>query len=310
MRIRRALSVIAHVDGLREIHSELARPVRAAQLRAVFDREGIEVTRAKIRRRAFVDGAEGVFVVTLRNDLAARVQTKVLLHEYAHIHLHLTDSDGEVTRQLLACQRGDVREHEADLFAALLWYGPDATPSHPAIAPIYAKLEAPAFVRAAPTQIPLPLPEPLPRYHGKKVIRVGKVQRPKKPWWFGPSPVTGLRGVSHNALRFDWKDDGKPLGFFHLDLGWIKVYDRMRVEADGQRTAVLVKCGDKRTRWREFVVSSTVRRVYTFRDGERRGRSVEELDRQILAARRRWNVGDVGGQKVSATPNVVREDVK
>jgi hypothetical protein len=289
--------VLAIVDELRGVHPELMQPLRWRGLQRILEREGISVGYRAIPQRAFVQGFDGDFHITVRADLSARVVTKVVAHEYGHAVLHMTER-GEVVRQLHECARGDTREREADLFAALLWFGPAAGPdTHPVIAQLIADIEAPRFIHPAPAQIPLPLPEPAPVYRRPK--RHPQSKSKNRKWWVGRRPAVGIDGVSHDALRFNWDRGGKPLAFFHYDLGWIDVYDRAVIEHDGRRRAVLLRCGDKRTQQRIFVVSSSDRRRYTFADGETRGRSIDELNAQIAKASSKSTVRPTSGSHSS-----------
>jgi len=298
-RARRFLSVIAAVDTAREQHPEFREPLNAARLARAFRREQIDVLRRAISAKAYVQGADGSYVIIVSAALHGRNETRVLAHEYGHIRLHLGER-GEVVRQLAPCRRGDPREYEAELFALLLRLGPAATPDHPDVARLVAKMEAASYRERAPEQLPLSLAERVPPlaiksfaeftaeerrdFEERRARAAARRRRGARPSLPGSS--VGL-GCSHDALLFDWSRAGKPLRYFHLVLGWLEVYDGMRVRATGGRSRwVLVKCGDRRAEQRLFVISATDRRRYVFADGEKRGRSPKELDAQLARASR------------------------
>lgn len=287
IRYQRARNVLWMADHLREVHPILNLPVRRQALKIVLDAEGVIVTRAAMRRRAFVDGGNGSYVITVRNDLDGVVLTKVLLHEYAHIHLHLTGEMGEITRQLFPCRPGDVREDEADLLAAVLWFGEDVTPDYGPIAKLVAKVDAPRLVIpvAEPEQLQLGVPRGVPMYkgpalpagdHGSFNTVEGERRRPADRYK-GPRIKVG---DSHDSLLFDWSKDGKPLGFFAGNRGWCDIWDTMPpLYPDQPREIVVV--GDRRAQTRDFIFSTTERYRYEFAQRERRGRSPKELLAQI-----------------------------
>lgn len=198
-RERRALGVLALADEFRAAHTELVHPARSRAVQRILARMDISVGCAPIHERGFIQGFDGDFHITVRSGLPTQIVTKVILHELGHAMLHMTER-GEVVRQLHECTRGDLREREADLFAALLWFGPEVTPSHPVIAKLVADLEAPRFKRPLPEQIPLPLPQPAPVYRPPR----RPVPKYKRRWgkWntpWGPD-AAGARQVSHEEL--------------------------------------------------------------------------------------------------------------
>lgn len=268
----------------------LVLPVRRQALHQVLEAEGILITRASIRRRAYVDGGNGSYIITVRDDLAGEAYIKVVLHEYAHIHLHMGSEDGEVTRHLFPCRRGDVREAEADLLAAALWYGEDATPDFGPVARLMAKVDARQLIRpvTVPLQLAFEMPLGVPMYrspagpatdYGSFNPDAGWTRRPRNRY---KGPRLKL-GDSHDSLLFDWGKNGKPLGYFHLQKGWCDIWDSMYDRVLDGRTEIL-PCGDRRAQRRDFVFSSTERYRYLFKQNEKRGRSPKELDAQIAAS--------------------------
>lgn len=278
--------MLAAVHAAREIHPELQRPLSITGIERVLKREEIDVVRRAIRADAFVEGGLGSYVIVARAGLNPRKERRVLAHEYAHIRLHYQELN-EVVYQHGHCDKSDAREIEAQLFARLLELGPTATPDHPEIAKYVAALDAPRFKRPAPAQAELPLPMGVPMYrsaagpatdHGSFNPDAGR--RPRQRYK-GPR----LRvGDSHDSLLFDWSKAGKPLGYFHLRLGWLDVWDTMPAPREGKRE--ILTCGDRRAQWRDFVISTTDRRRYEFAQGEKRGRAPKELDKQIERAKR------------------------
>lgn len=287
---QRARNVLWMADSLRERHPVLILPVRRLALRSVFEREGIIIARAPIRSRAYVDGANGSFVITVRRDLDGQRLTKVLLHEYAHVHLHFPEHDG-VTRQLYPCRPGDVREAEADLLAAALWYGEDATPDFSPIAKLMAAVDAPRLARpiVPPDQLSLGIPAGVPMYRGPAGPATGygsfNPDAGRRPRNRCKGPRLKV-GDSHDSLLFDWSKDGKPLGYFHLQLGWMDIWDTMPDPSGKEGKREILTCGDRRAQWRDFIISTRDRRRYEFAQGEKRGRAPKELDKQIERAKR------------------------
>ncbi|MFI5228406.1 MAG: ImmA/IrrE family metallo-endopeptidase [Gemmatimonadales bacterium] len=293
-RRHRVLNVLAAVDAAREAHAELALPLNWNRLERVFARERIQILRLPIESNAYVIGRAPVFTVILNSNRPARHHTRYAAHEYGHIALHFAQR-GEVEKNLAPCQRGDPREWEAELFALMLRLGPEATIETPDVAAMAAKITAADFRKRVPAQLDLPLAEGTPAYRppskrfghgshnpdaGRDLRRTPKGQRPRMA---GSS--IGL-GVSHDSLLFDWSRDGKPLRYFHLELGWLDVYDLLSVSRGGHRRIVTLECGDRRAECRMFVVSSTDRRRYVFAEGEKRDRSPKALDRQIATSER------------------------
>lgn len=310
-RYGRSRNVLWFADELRERHEVLQLPARRETVSHVLSQEGIAITRAPIRGRAYVDGADGVFVITVRRDVAGSRLTKVLLHEYAHVQLHMAQETGETARQLFPCLAHDPREAEADLLAALLWFGPNADQTNnEAIARLVAAVDAPAFTRdiAEDQQLRLGVPGGAVVFRpddATRAINEGLVSPPKPPI-YGPfvDPdraardrkrrlfgATGRRALytsqDVHSPYFDWSRDGKPLRWFHPDLGWIDVYDGRRGdEQDGRSRWQLLRCGDDHAEQRVFVLSTSDRRRYVFAPGEARGRRREELTGQLYLAQR------------------------
>lgn len=287
----RALNVAAIVDEVRRQHPELHR-LTPRRIRRAIAADGIRVLEGRIRRPARSRAFDGVYVITLRRGLGPREAARWALHEYAHIKLgHFSDGE-EIERQLTPCRAGDPREVEAEMFVLMLRLGSEATPETPAVARLVAELEAPRYVKRMPAQLPLELPEGAPVYkpesERRPAIHQPGAPRPRTPRGHRPKLLgssIGL-GVSHNSLLFDWSRDGKPLRYFHLKLGWIDVYDGLRVGEPGKMRWELLKFGDRRASHRVFVISSSDRRRYAFLEGEKRGRGPKELDAQIRVASR------------------------
>ncbi len=243
-RYHRSRAIMAVIDDLRESHPELTRPLRSEGIRSVLAREGIAVTHGEIAAAAYIDGEEGDLVITLRSGLSARESTKALIHEYGHAKLHLTER-GEIVRQLLPCTEGDIRETEADLFAALLWVGPGATMEHQGIARLVTALDRPGE-----TQRSLDLPAAV---------------------W----PQIGIR------LEFTKK--GRVRRFYDSEFGWVQVLDVIHT-LTGAGWAYL-EAGEPLALKRHFIVSTADRRVYRFqRAKESRRPTLKHLERQLRAA--------------------------
>lgn len=284
-RVRRSFNVIATVDAVRERHAELRRPLTVTTIRRVLEQEGIDVLRQPIRAYAYVEGGLGTFAIVMRSGLNPRHERRVLGHEYAHIKLHYQESS-EVVYQHRSCHRGDATEIEAQLFVRLLELGPDAGPDHPDVAQYVAALDAASLQRPLPSQLSLPLPEAVPVYVPPS-IRYGHGSH-------NPGAIEDARGrhrrrgpilvAAPHSPYFDWSKNGKPLGWFHPELGWIQVYDLARLDHDGRSRVVTLEAGSKTAEVRVFVVSATDRRRYTFSEGERRTRTREALALQFMKA--------------------------
>jgi hypothetical protein len=290
-RVNHIMSV---VEELRDGHwwTVGAVGVRWEQARRLARELSIEVLRWPIADEAFTLGQPEGFVAILRNDLRGRRPTQILLHEIGHVVLHMSGEHG-LEKHLYPCKRGDPREAEAELFARMLYYGPKAGPDNNAkIAEAVGAIEGGAARKRQPVQLPLELPESTPEYrppstrmgHGSynpdAIRRTKKGQRPRLL-----GSTIGL-GVSHDSLRFDWSKEGKPLRFFHYELGWLDVYDGLLTGHEGRPKWEIIQCGDRRATRRRFVVSSTDRRDYWFSEGEKRTRSVDALNTQIARAER------------------------
>lgn len=283
----RVLNVVAAVEAAREAHPELEAPLTGHRLWRVLARESIAVLRAPIRQAARASGFDGDFVITLQAGLPARQAWKYAAHEYGHIKLHLAER-GEHIRNLSPCRRGDPRELEANLFALLLVLGPAHTVEHPDAARIADAIVARALRASRPPQIPLPITGP--QTHPPVPTPPAPDDRKESPLHFvlrtrremaGRRARTWGHGCSHDALRFDWSKEGRPLRFFDYTHGWLDVYDLHRDAAGRIET---LKAGDRRAAVRVFVLSATDRRRYVFADGEQRSRSVHDLERHLRAA--------------------------
>jgi hypothetical protein len=289
---RRALNVFVVVEELRRRHPELAAPLRGRRRRLwdVIAREGVDVRAGWIGQPARSSGFDGDYLITLQRGIAPRDAWGWALHEFGHIILgHLADH-GEHVRNLSPCLPDDPREDDASLFGALLYEGPEATPDTPLVGRIIARIEARRY-RARPvsddSQLRLGLPTGVPMYrspagpatdHGSFNPDGGRRPRDR---YKGPRLKLG---DSHDSLLFDWSKDGKPLGYFHLQLGWMDIWDTMPAPKEGKRE--ILTCGDRRAQWRDFIISTTDRRRYEFAEDEKRGRAPKELDKQIERAKR------------------------
>jgi hypothetical protein len=254
----RARNILLLADQIRERHSIEDRRVRWPELRAMLDAEGIAIKRVRMRARAYVTGADGTFVIALRRDINIRDALKRLLHEYSHAKLHF--GDDEVERQLVPCRRGDPREDEANLLAALLWHGPEATPDHPAIARLVARLEAADHQKRAPRQIPLELPEPMPR-----VLTAADLEYEEE--------IERERGKSRRRAKLP---DAKRVRIARPTEPFAATY----IDRDG-RVWWIYDRSDRRG----FYHSHLVRKVYRFHRGEVRVITAARLDRQLIEAR-------------------------
>jgi hypothetical protein len=302
-RSPRVLAVVYAVEQARADHAELQfQRLNGARIRDVLIRERIVVVRAPIRKsRALVDDL-GNAAILLSTRGQVRDQWKRLAHEYAHIKLHFMER-GEIVCNEVSCNKGDPREDEANLFAALLVGGPTATPDDEGPAGIVARMTAADRKNREPLQIPLALPVSMPEYrppsirmgHGSHnpdaIRRTKKGQRPRLL-----GSAIGL-GVSHDSLRFDWSKEGKPLRFFHYELGWLDVYDTLLTGRHGRPRWEVIECGDRRATRRRFIISSSDRRDYWFAEGEKRTRSVDALNAQISRAERGGHVAAVSARR-------------
>lgn len=277
----RARNVLVAADSIREAHGIGDIPVRWRQLRVVLAKENIVLRRYAMGPRAYVVGWDGNFVIALRNTIEPARAVKILLHEYAHAKLHFTER-GEVVRQLLPCTKDDPREDEANLLAALLWHGPDATPDHPAIARLVAKLEAPPYRKRMPQQLPLELPERIPVYTGRDAAMqfahedaIEEARRRRR---------NAIRKAGRAADRLRLKQCGnKPCAcsavFIDLEGRRWFVYD---VRMDRGRRVLVRRSVDGIATHRVFVNELNERRRYTFSDrAELRSYSAARLDRQL-----------------------------
>lgn len=283
----RVLNVLHAVEAAREVHPELALPLNWGRLERVLARERVQLMRAPIEGKAHVVGVPPYFVIVINSSTPARYQARHAAHEYAHIRLHFSQP-GETERQLAPCRREDPREWEAELFATLLMLGPAATIEHPDAARLADRIVAHAVRTSRPPQIPLPITGP--QTHPPVPIPPAPDDRKESPLHFvlrtrremaGRRARTWGHGCSHDALRFDWSKEGRPLRFFDYTHGWLDVYDLHRDAAGRIET---LKAGDRRAAVRVFVLSATDRRRYVFADAEKRSRSVKDLEQQLRAA--------------------------
>lgn len=287
----RTLNVLAAADATRDQYPEIAERLTPRRLWRLLEAEKIRVLQARIRRPARARGFDGAFVISIRHSLAPRLAWQWALHEYAHIKLgHFAEGD-EIERQLSPCRRGDPREIEARLFSLLLVLGATATPDHPDVAKLIAKLEAVKHKRRMPEQLPLeiplnatgdykPLPEPFQHereYERGVRRRGGKSLRPKSEWIFRDVPT------HDDERRIKWLDETKGTtrfedvagrrwwiyNFRKTAKGWEPIRDFMQPEITH----------------RLFVNSAGARRLYQFADArEHRAYRVKHLDRQVAQA--------------------------
>lgn len=289
LRKRRFLNVIAAVEAARGAHPELATPLNWPRLQRILARESISILIRPIHSRAYVQGADGSYVVVVNSALNGRHHTRVIAHEYGHIRLHLAGA--EIERQLAPCTRGDPREYEAELFALLLRLGPSATPDHPEVAKLVAKLEAPAHIARLPEQTALELPEKLPEFkplpepfqHEREYERGlrtrGAAQlRPKSAWIFRDPPKPA------DFDRIKWFDETKKTTRFEDAAGrmwWI--YNFRKTPKGWERISDFMK---PEITHRLFVNGAGVRRLYQFANRrEHRHYRVGLLDRQLAHSR-------------------------
>lgn len=295
---RRALSVIAAVEALREQHPEFAGPAKPRAVWRVLQREGIQVRRGRIRRKGRSSKFGGDAVITLRSDLPSRETWKYALHEYGHVRLHFPEH-GEFEKHLSPCRAGDPREDEANLFALLLALGPTATPEHPDVARLIAKMEAAAHLARLPEQSRLELPEKPPAYRPPPPASVppagewAEIRNMRRVARKMPLPIT-RRG--RDDERIEWRN-GVPIFTDLADRRW-RITDYGPVIEKGRYVLGPVRAAARETAmYRKFANASGQRRVYTFRDArELRAIAVQHLDRQLAQSRRVRS-----GQSKSAT---------
>lgn len=290
---RRALNVFVIVDELRRIHPELSAPLRGTRLWDVLAREGITVKHnRRIGQPARSSGFDGDYTIRTRRGLRPRDAWGWSLHEYGHIKLGHLGDEGEFAKNLTPCMPDDPREDDANLFATLVFLGPTATPDTPRVARIIAKIEARRY-RQRPVkeeeQLQLGISRGVPMYkHPAWPAGSGEHGSynpdPYPPRYRHQAPRIKV-GDSHESLLFDWSRDGKPLRYFHLQLGWLDVWDTMPATKPGRSREILV-AGDRRATWRDFIISSTDRRRYVFTDREKRSRTPKDLNHQLERAQR------------------------
>jgi len=116
--------VYSAVDDLRGLHSELCEPrLTWDGLRRVLIREGVLVASVPLGRPAKLLPFEGMAVMLLDNSRRAR-HLWYAAHEFGHWKLHASDDLYERCYHMDDILGDDPKEHEADLFAELLMYGP------------------------------------------------------------------------------------------------------------------------------------------------------------------------------------------
>lgn len=126
---QRTASVYNVVRNLRELHQELQRSITWDGLRAVLLRDGVLLASAPLARPAKLLVYEGVAVILVDSARPAR-HLWYTAHEYGHFKLHVSSDHYECCYHMDDLLAGDPREHEADLFADLLMYGPITKPEH------------------------------------------------------------------------------------------------------------------------------------------------------------------------------------
>jgi hypothetical protein len=307
----RVRNIVALVEQVRERHLVAHRPMRLRAIYEVLGAEDIGVVLAPSRAMksdAYIDGGDGTFIITMKRGLEPAVRAKRLLHEYAHAKLHLTER-GEVVRQLMPCVEGDVREDEAQLFAALLWYGPTVTPADGRIRPIVARLESHDMLGRRPPQYDFLLPETYDwAGHWRKVFAlsgyvrrrpeeldapggsVGPVLWQKYVNWprtaTAPEPVKPSEDFTRIELR-----DGKPAIFVDVTgRRWAMFNYRLETTDSARAWRKIADFASIEVTHRLFVSSAGERRLYAFTDLKRRPEArayrVKHLDRQITQATR------------------------
>ncbi len=286
--LRRAENVLAVVDSLRERHPELGRALTWSALERVLRRERIAVARMALvgGTPADVMGVAPYFVITLSSEFPPRRQTRDAAHEYGHIKLHPSEL-GEIDRNLSPIESTDPREFEAQLFAQLLMVGPEATPDHAKIAPLWSALSAPRFKRKTSEQLPLPIPEPIPVYRQLAEPFEAERQYQRK---IARRSGAGRRFIddhptSPDLERIEFYDAAR--GTARLTdiagrLWWMYNY-KIVIDGEGQRRWDLVRdFMSPEIDYRFFVNSLGRQRVYRFRDRrEQRAYRVKHLDRQL-----------------------------
>lgn len=123
----REAAVFAAVEQLRERFPELERAVTWDGLRRILSREGVLLASVPLARPAKLMLYEGVGIILVDSARPAR-HLWYAAHEYGHWKLHASRDPYECCYH--TCYHmddalgTDPREHEADLFADLLMYGP------------------------------------------------------------------------------------------------------------------------------------------------------------------------------------------
>jgi hypothetical protein len=290
--LRRAENVLALVESLRERHPELGGPLTWSALERVLRRDCVSVARMPLvgGSPADVMGVPPYFVITLNSDFPPRRQTRDAAHEYGHIKLHPSEL-GEIDSNLSPIGSDDPRELEAQLFAQLLMVGPEATPDHPKIAPLYSALSAPRYKNATPPQLSLPIPEKVPEFkllpqpfesereYQRRLVRSGSKRLQSKV-----RPPTG-----EDVDRIKFFDEARGtarLADVTGKLWWIYNY-RIVTNGAGKRRWELVRdFMSPLSEYRFYINSLGRRQVYQFRDArEQRAYRVKHLDRHLAESK-------------------------
>jgi Zn-dependent peptidase ImmA (M78 family) len=118
---RRALAILADVEGLRERNPELRRQVTLPALSRAAARDRTHVLSLPIEREAYVlaGPAQVVCTIAVNSGRSKAEQLQAAAHEYGHVRLHVRQP---VHHKRHACER-DPRDWEAALFASLLTRG-------------------------------------------------------------------------------------------------------------------------------------------------------------------------------------------